>query len=145
MTSKFANTKVQISQNINNVIATPTQISTVTPTSTAVPTTQPTKLASAKPTIITPVSFIKIYSNSRIISQSDNSIVFESDDSPDVITAFYKSLIEQSGSIVTSFVTTKTNGNVLNKLAGVVDNQSIEIEIKREKTVSKTSVVASRK
>lgn len=145
MTSKFANTKVQISQNINNVIATPTQISTVTPTSTSIPTIQPTKLSSAKPTMITSISFIKIYANSRIISQSDGSVAFESDDSPDVITTFYKSLIEQSGSKVTSFVTTKTNGNVLNKLAGVVDNQSIEIEIKREKTESKTLVTASKK
>lgn len=68
---------------------------------------------------------------------------YESDDDPDKITDWYKEKIKSMGMNVKTFVATKTNGNVLNKLAGANSKTNISIEIEKEETESITKIKIS--
>lgn len=93
---------------------------TNTPTATPIPPT-PTH-------ITTNQNFI--YPGMVKISDDGGMQNFESSDDPTVITNWYKEKIRESGMNAKTFVTTNTNGNILNKLAGSngTTNMSVEIE-----------------
>ena len=55
--------------------------------------------------------------------------MYESQDDPDAITDWYKEKIKELGMSAKSLVTTKTNGNVLNKLVGANGKREIRVEI----------------
>jgi len=80
------------------------------------------------------------YPNSSVINSGSNSLNLQSDASPKLITDWYKETINSNGFNVTSFVTTSTNDNVLNKLAAAKSGQNIEVEIEKKSGESKTSV-----
>jgi len=71
------------------------------------------------------------YPGAKVINFSDREILMQSFDDPDVITNWYRSIIQNQNLNVKTFVTTKTNDNVLNKLVGV--SQEFEIEVVIEK------------
>ena len=83
---------------------------------------------------------IFIYPNAEIISQSSGSVIFESTDNPDVITEWYKTKINAQNLNVTSFVTTSTNDNILNKLVGANSEQEIRVEITKSASASKVRI-----
>ncbi|KKP48246.1 MAG: hypothetical protein UR39_C0001G0041 [Candidatus Woesebacteria bacterium GW2011_GWA1_33_30] len=63
---------------------------------------------------------------------------FESQEDPDIVTNYYKDLFNKNGSKVKSFITTKTNGNVFNKLTGTIDGRILTVEIKKDAGSTRT-------
>lgn len=61
-------------------------------------------------------------------------------DDVDKITNWYKEKIKQEGYNATSFVTTKTNGKVLNKLAGAKAGSKVEVVISQSDTSSPVEI-----
>lgn len=112
---------------------------TTTNTSTSIPIIIPeqTHIPISTPLRITK---FEVYSNSVIVKQDGDSISLESSDNPEAITDFYKNLFNTRGSKVKTFVSTKTNGNILNKLVGIINNETVTIEIKKNKDVGTTSI-----
>lgn len=72
------------------------------------------------------------YPGASINSQSGNFLEMDSLDNPDNITNWYKEKISSLGMNTKSFVVTKTNDNILNKLAG--DNGSLEVVVEIKKS-----------
>ena len=71
------------------------------------------------------------YSGASITSQSNHSLELTSSDDPDKITDWYKEKIRSLGFNSKSFVTTKSNDNVENKLVGSNGDLEIAVEIKK--------------
>ena len=69
--------------------------------------------------------------------------VYESQDDPDAITQWYKGQIQNMGLGTKSFITTKTNDNVLNKLVGADGGREVRIEITRTSGSSTTEIKVS--
>ena len=80
------------------------------------------------------------YPNSQIISTSSNLLSLESFDDSDVITNWYKEKVNSLGMNVKTFVTTKANDKVLNKLVGADGNKEIGIEISKENSESAVKI-----
>lgn len=87
------------------------------------------------------------YPSSNQISNVGNTLILESNDNPDLITDWYKEKIRSLGFKSKSFVQTKTNGNILNKLVAAsaeLDSASgsieVSVEIKKSAEVSKVSI-----
>lgn len=72
------------------------------------------------------------------VSTGGNS--YETSDGADTVTDWYRDQIVSRNMNVKTFVTTKTNGNVLNKLAGANGTIEINVEIEREEGSSKTTI-----
>lgn len=100
----------------------------VTPTSIPSATSLPT------PTQPVPESNILNYKypNSQLISTFSNTLSLESEDDSDVITNWYKQMLNSLGMNVKTFVTTKANDKVLNKLVVADGNKEISVEISKE-------------
>jgi hypothetical protein len=81
------------------------------------------------------------YPGATQISSHDNELKLESSDDPSKITDWYKSKIESLDMNAKSFVNTKTNGNVLNKLVG--DNGDLEVRVEISKKENETKVKIS--
>ena len=81
-----------------------------------------------------------IYPGSVIISSNGSTLKLTSSDNPDTITQWYKEKIKSAGMNVNSFVTTKTNGNVLNKLSAADGTTDIKVEIKKQASGSKVEI-----
>lgn len=73
-----------------------------------------------------------IYPGSEMVSSNDSSLQLRSSSDVDNITDWYKEKIRSLNMNVKSFVTTKTNDNVLNKLVGANGNSEISVEVKKE-------------
>lgn len=76
------------------------------------------------------------YPNSLKIETRGNFSIYESTDPPDQITNWYKEKIKSMNMNAKSFVSTNTNGNILNKLVGVSGNNEIRVEISKNKNSS---------
>lgn len=83
------------------------------------------------------------YPNSRQAGSNDASLIFESSDDPDLITNWYKEKIRNLGMNSKSFVQTKTNGNVLNKLVGARGDKEVRVEIVKKNDESVTKITVS--
>lgn len=81
-----------------------------------------------------------IYPNARITTESEHGYSLESTDSAEQITDWYKSYIQNNQMNTTSFVTTNTNANVLNKLAGAGNGKEITVEISRQANEAITKI-----
>lgn len=114
---------------------TPSPSVTVTPTATvratATPTATPTPSQSAAGSSLR-------YPNSKVVEESGSRIKLESTDTDEQVTDWYKRLLEEKHMNAKSIVQTKTNGRVLNKLAGSNGDEAVEISIERD---SETAVV----
>lgn len=119
-------------------VKTEVKVSSETPTPTSPPpdpTSTPTPSTAPQP----PASSGEfVYPNSK----DNGSGNYESADDPDAITNWYKEKIKSMGMNVKTFVTTKTNGNVLNKLSGANSeiNISVEIEKKENENITKIKI-----
>lgn len=80
------------------------------------------------------------YPNSESTVSNIDSAFYESTDDPDTITNWYKGKIRSFGMNTKSFVQTKTNGNVLNKLAAANGNREINIEITKKNGEPKVKI-----
>src|SRR3972149_3728440 len=98
---------------------------TPNPTSSPAPTTAPT---STDKSLIT--NFV--YPGAAVKSQTSSTLTLESTDHTDKITDWYKSKIESLGVNVKSFVATRANDKVLNKLAGAGKGLEINVEISKD-------------
>ncbi len=72
------------------------------------------------------------YPNAQVVSSSGNSLELSTTDDSDTVTSWYKDKISESGMNVKSFVTTKTNDNVLNKLVGASGEVEIRVDIEKK-------------
>jgi len=124
---------------------------TIDPISTASPTPRPTPAATllqtnsptANPTANNNSNSDWRYPNSTVVSGSGNNITLSSGGDPATITDWYKQKIQNLGMNTKTFVTTNSNNNVLNKLAGAGNNTSINIEIKRNSGDTNTTVIVT--
>ena|SRR5258708_2367952 len=126
------------------VAAIQTEISSPSPLPTSAQTPKPIIWATppSSPKIQSQSSNIDsfLYSNSQVKSQTTSSAQLESNDSPDSITNWYKNKLNSLGFNATSFVTTNSNNNVLNKLVVARNNQQVRVEIKKNASDSKTTI-----
>lgn len=76
-------------------------------------------------------------------AQDNGNSSFTSSQNPTTITNWYKDKIKSLGMNTTSFVTTNTNDNVLNKLAGANGSENVTIEIKKDSSESTTHITIS--
>lgn len=83
------------------------------------------------------------YPGSEIVSSSFNSLLLRTISDPDKVTAWYKEKIGSLNMSVKNFVTTKTNGNILNKLVGVKSGLEVGVEIKKEEGLSSSEVLVT--
>jgi hypothetical protein len=84
-----------------------------------------------------------IYPNSIVVEKGEDFIRLTSQDNPDVITDWYKEKIKSLSMNVKSFVTTKTNDKVLNKLAGAKSGFEANVEIEKEPQEPTTRIMVS--
>ena len=82
------------------------------------------------------------YPGASVIGKTDGKIILESSDDPKKITDWYKQKIAVEMN-VKSFVTTTTNGEVLNKLLGADGNKEIRVEITKKSNEQKVIVMVS--
>lgn len=124
---------------LNTALPTDTPTPTVTPFTTLTPT--PSTTPTPKPQVSIPDNSGDIrgtstpnlqYPNSRNIVNDQNEQTFISFDDPQVVTNWYKEKIKEMGLSAKSFVQTKTNGDVLNKLTGSGNGQKVEVEITKD-------------
>lgn len=107
-------------------------------TSTKAPTKTPALENEAIKNTPTPTQEVKqvqgisdtwFYPGAQQIGVSGATIILQSYDDITQITNWYKDKIKASGMNAISFVTTKTNGDVLNKLSGAGAGQDVTVEI----------------
>lgn len=134
---------------------------TVTPTKTQdikgittspSPTSTPSDVLREESTI-TPAAKIEIThtpsptqksTDASFIYPNSNSLggdLYESTDSPNTITAWYKEKINKENMNATSFVTTNTNDNIKNVLAFANEHKNMQVEITKNASDSKTKIV----
>lgn len=118
-----------------------------TPASTPSPTLTPTFYPSPTVKVLIPTSTIAPKTSSSSIDfQYPGSIiitsgVYQSFDSPDKITDWYKNKMKSMGYSANSFVKTSTNGNILNKLVSANGSSTINVEISRSPSDSVTKII----
>lgn len=80
------------------------------------------------------------YSNSSVKEESGNRLSLESSDDPNAITNWYKEKLKSQNMNVNSFVTTSSNGNILNKLVSANGSIKISVEILRKSSDNTTEI-----
>ena len=80
------------------------------------------------------------YPNSQIIERAGGYLLLESVDSSQLITDWYKEKITDQQMSVKSFVSTKVNDKVLNKLVGSSGSEKISVEVSQEDGKSAVSI-----
>lgn len=126
------------------------QTQTSSPTATPSPSTSPSASGTSPaptstPTPIPPVTNSQglQYPNSIKVRSEGTSTTYESSDDPDAVTNWYKDQIKNLKMNAKSFVTTKTNGNVLNKLVGVDGKKEIRVEISKNSNEAKVRIIVN--
>jgi hypothetical protein len=116
-------------------------------TPAAAPTSEPTVAKPTKPTdeVQAPSGNISefVYPGAKILTQTQNSVTLESLENADKITYWYKDKIVGLGMSVKSFVTTKANDKVLNKLAGADGKREIAVEISKDSGIPTVKISVS--
>ncbi len=128
LTGKMGNTPKMPAAGVNVPIEATTEVAT--PATQLVPTA-PTQVISTG----TNMNDLR-YPNSTVLSQNGGTLLLSSDDSETTITDWYKEKIRELGMNNKSFVTTNTNGDVLNKLVG--GNGKAEVRVTITKTTNDT-------
>lgn len=130
-TQNVLSTETTTEQEIKDPTPTPQKEILSTPTASPSPTATPTPPQKQSGDFI--------YPNSKNTGGEN----YESTDDPDVITNWYKEKIKGMGMNIKTFVTTKTNGNVLNKLAGATSERNFQVEIGRKEGEAVTKIKIS--
>jgi len=98
---------------------------------TGIPTPKPTLLPAPEADINMSLKDY-VYPGSNLVSSSNNSLALTTSDDPDRVTDWYKEKITSQDMNVKSFITTKANEKVLNKLVGAKEGLEISIEIRKD-------------
>jgi hypothetical protein len=113
------------------------------------PTSSPTSQPTTPPTVQgnqtdnnSQISYYQ-YPNSKVVSSSSTTMTLSSSDNTDTITDWYKDRITEKGMGVRSFVKTKANDKVLNKLSGASNSDKVDIEISRPSGDTITTIMVS--
>lgn len=130
----FKKNSTQIPKGEKNISPTITPAPSFTPTPTVfLPTQTPTRSQSSGQVLQDENNNSGlIYPNSTVIFETGNAIVLQSQDNPQTITDWYKQKIESLNLNAQSFVSTNTNGNILNKLVGTNREKEIRVEISKK-------------
>jgi len=106
---------------------------TPTPSSTPVHSQEPVGSASITPMPQNQLSVSGfLYPGSKVVAQTQTTLSLESSDNTDVITDWYKDKIKGIGANVKSFVVTRANDKVLNKLVGANSSVEVSVEISKD-------------
>ena len=133
---------------IKNNFPTPTITSSPTPTVVISPTATVYK----KNSIPTPIQGSTNsgqdinsykYPNSSVKEENSSKLLLESSDDPNTITNWYKEKLRSLNMNVNSFVTTKSNGTVLNKLVSANGEVKVSIEISKTNNQSSVEIIVS--
>ena len=73
-----------------------------------------------------------VYPGATTLDQTSKSLVMITDDTPTIVTQWYKNIFKQLGIKTQNVVETKTNGTILNLLSGFELEREISILIKTE-------------
>src|SRR3989344_7315825 len=71
------------------------------------------------------------YPDSEVLFSSEDTLRIRSRDNSDIITSWYKEKSTKEGMNVRTFVTTKTNDDVLNKLVAADGKKEVRVEISK--------------
>ncbi|MCL4385399.1 MAG: hypothetical protein M1326_03695 [Cyanobacteria bacterium] len=82
-----------------------------------------------------------IYPNSTVLDFKENLLTLKSMDSTDAITNWYKNKIKADKMSIETFIKTKTNNNVLNKLVGTNQNKQITVDIKKTANEKESEII----
>ncbi len=85
-----------------------------------------------------------IYNGATIKNQTESHLEIESTDDPQVITDWYKKMINDLNFNAKSFSQTSSNGVVFNKLSAAKPAEKIEINIKKDQTTSIVVITVDR-
>ncbi|MFH0936824.1 MAG: hypothetical protein V1808_00850 [Candidatus Daviesbacteria bacterium] len=121
------------------VSVTPSSTLTIIPSPTSKPTPTSSNNSPTSQTSGSGLSDFK-YPSSNQISSTPDTLILESNDNPDLITNWYKEKIRSLGYKSKSFVQTKTNRNILNKLGAASGSMEVRVEIKKTAEVSTVSI-----
>lgn len=134
-------------KNTNNQQLSPTTTpsATWTPIPTIVPTEKIMYSPYATQTNAAQQGATVQYPNSQQTNSSGNTIYYESTDSPNAITDWYKTKIKSMGMNTTSFIQNNSNNNVLNQLIGSDGRRNIRVEITKPagENIAKIAVTVS--
>ncbi|KKU92476.1 MAG: hypothetical protein UY21_C0001G0099 [Microgenomates group bacterium GW2011_GWA1_48_10] len=116
------------------------EIKEATPTAAKTPESKPTPKSPAPSSENNLEQFR--YPGSTVVNSSPTSLSLESSDNPDSITNWYKDKLKSLGYNANSFVTTKSNDKIVNKLVSADGNTEIRVEITRNPgdSITKTTV-----
>lgn len=129
----------------------PSPALTPSPSPSASPNTTPTPIRVSSPPSVTrlPAPRLEInqlrYPNSTQISTTGSSLDLESSDNVDTITNWYEDKIRSLFGNAKSFVKTKTNGKVLNKLVASGNLGEITVEISQDAHLSRVRISVNTK
>jgi hypothetical protein len=142
----YASRKYQLTtsqEDKSDVLSTSQEARSEEVTPTEFPTQAPSSTQTPKPSSTTSVSSSSVnfkYPGAHTIQESQTVLVMESTEDTDKITDWYKSKIEDLGMNVKSFVTTKANDKILNKLSAADGVREINIEISKDSELSAVKI-----
>ena len=117
---------------------------TPTPSPTPVPTQEQVASASITPPPQNQLSVSGfLYPGSKVLVQTQTTLNLENFDDTDVITDWYKDKIKGIGANVKSFVITRANDKVLNKLVGANSLVEVSVEISKDSGSSVAKILVS--
>jgi len=117
---------------------------TPTPSPTPIPTQEQVASASITPVPQNQLSVSGfLYPGSKVLVQTQTTLSLESFDDTDVITDWYKDKIKGIGANVKSFVITRANDKVLNKLVGANSLVEVSVEISKDSGSSVAKILVS--
>lgn len=127
---------------------TPSTNPSLSPIPSKPPTTPPTKTPTTIPTTGSSTSFEIShfqYPGTSITSSSTNRLELATTDLPTSVTDWYKKTINQTGMNTKSFVSTNTNGHVLNKLVAAGNGKEVRVDITKEPSDASTKIIVELK
>src|SRR3990172_11371851 len=114
LVSSRITTKTEVNVTTNQQTQTPSPTTTSSPSISRETSASPIPTPKSTSAVVSSQAFQ--YPNSVQVRSENNSTTYESSDDPNLITNWYKDKIKSLNMNAKSFVTTKTNGNILNKL-----------------------------
>lgn len=84
------------------------------------------------------------YPNAASLSASSNQLKFETSDSAQVVTDWYKNKINSLNFNAKSVTQSNVNGEVLNKITAAKPGENLEVTIKKDQTTSKVEITVDR-
>lgn len=120
----------------------PTSVPTPTPSPTFTPSPSIPSTSTPTPIQQKPAGNLQSfqYPGSSVTSSDTSTMHLTSPNDSDAITDWYKEKIKSEGFRSTAFAVTKTNGNVLTKLAGSKNSFQIHVDITKPENTSTTQI-----